>query len=270
MTPSYFGALGMRVLRGRTFDDGDRAGAPRVMVIDAAFAEQHWPGADPIGATVEVHDETQTVVGIVDTVRHNGLDETPARPQMYFAVAQAPQSEMTLVVKSALPPSALTPSIRAAVMAVDPNQPVSNIQSYDEIIDESLADRRLSMTLLGWFAAAAVALALIGVYGVVAYGVTRRYGEFGVRLALGASGGTIMALVLREVAVLGIVGMLFGIAGALALGGYLESQLFGVSAYDPLTFVLVPPLVLAFALFACWLPARRASEVDPMHVLRGE
>ncbi len=279
VSPSYFSTLGMRLKRGRLLDARDRPDAPATMVIDEAFAAIHWPGAEAIGERVRVggshqqdgeEDPGVTVVGVVETVRHNGLDEEPPRPQMYFPVAQSAPHSMTLVMKSPLPQTTLTEAIRRAVLSVNPDQPVSDIRTYQQIIDESLTERRLVMTLLGLFAGAAVLLALIGIYGVVSYGVTRRTQEFGVRLAMGARARNILLLVLRQVASIALIGVAIGSAGALALGGYLQSQLFGVSARDPLTFALVPVMVIAFALLACLLPARRAAHIDPMVALREE
>lgn len=269
----------MRLKRGRLLDERDHADAPKAMVIDAAFAAVHWPGNDAIGQRVRVggshgadgeEDPGTTVVGIVETVRHNGLDVEPPRPQMYFPMAQSAPHYMTLVVKSPLPLAVLTDTIRRAVLAVNPDQPVSEIRAYQQIIDDSLTERRLAMTLLGLFAAAAVLLALIGVYGVVSYGVTRRTQEFGVRMAMGARNRNILLLVLRRVALLALLGVAIGTVGALALGGYLQAQLFGIGARDSLTFALVPAAVLAFALLACLWPARRASRTDPMAALREE
>lgn len=277
VTPSYFSTMGMRLKGGRLLDARDHAEAPSVMVIDQAFAAAHWPGEDPIGMLIRrgSHDDAEsgepvTVVGVVETVRHNGLDVEPPRPQMYFPLAQGPARFMTLVVKSHLPASVIEDPIRRAVLAVSPEQPVRSVTAFGEIIDDSLAQRRLGMTLLGLFAGVAVLLALIGIYGVVSYGVTRRTQEFGVRMAMGARGSNILALVLRQVAVISLIGIAIGAAGALALGGYLESQLFGISARDPLTFTLIPVLLIAFALAACLLPARRAARTDPMEVLRNE
>lgn len=279
VTPSYFSTLGMRLKLGRLLDERDHADAPPTVVIDEAFAAVHWPGSDAIGERIRVggghgvdgeEDEGITVVGVLETVRHNGLDVEPPRPQMYFPVAQSAPHSMTLVVKSPLPAAVLTDSVRRAVLSVNPDQPVSDIRAYQQIIDESLTERRLAMTLLGVFAGAAVLLALIGIYGVVSYGVTRRTQEFGVRLAMGARDRNILLLVLRQVVSTALVGVALGAAGALALGGYLQSQLFGISARDPLTFTLVPVIVIAFALLACLLPARRASRIDPMVALREE
>ena len=274
VSPSYFDAIGMRLLRGRLFDARDHADAPAVMVIDQGFAEKHWPGADPIGQRVGNssgdEDSFATVVGIVATVQHNGLDVEPPRPQMYFPLAQSPDRAMNLVVRSALDADALTPSLRRAVSAVNPDQPVGNIQSYDTIIGDSLSGRRLSLTLLGVFAGLALALALIGIYAVVSYRVGRRSAEFGVRVVLGAGARDIRGLVLTQAVGVAAIGIIVGAAGAAALVRVIENQLFAVGAYDPLTFVTVPLALVAFTLLAAWVPARRASRVDPMEVLRDE
>ena len=277
VTPGYFGTIGMRLLTGRLLDDRDQPDAPMAMVIDQSFAETHWPGENPIGRQVVFgagHGEHQlsvTVVGIVGTVRHNGLDVEPPRPQMYFPMAQRPETDdIRLVVKAAIPPENLVEPVRQAVLAVDPEQPITDARPYRTIVDDSLADRRLSMTLFGFFAAVAAVLALVGIYGVIAYGVTRRTQEIGVRMAMGASGRRILALVLRQVGFIGLIGVATGLAGAALLGRLMESQLFGVGAHDPLTFTLVPATLIGFALLACLLPARRAARTQPTEALRHE
>ena len=275
VSASYFDTLGMRLVRGRLIEPQDRADTQRVMVIDEAFATAHWPGADPLGQRVVVGRadpdvEPWTVVGVVQTVRHDGLDVEPPRPQMYFPYTQSTPNAMLLVAKSTIGADALTPAIREAVLAVNPDQPVGDIQGYDAIIEDSLSGRRLGLTLLSVFAGLAVLLALIGIYAVVSYRVGRRTEEFGVRLALGARAGDIRALVLSQAARIAAVGVVIGAIGAAALVRLLQSQLFGVSAYDPLTFAAVPLALLAFTLFATWLPARRAARIDPMEALRDE
>jgi ABC-type antimicrobial peptide transport system permease subunit len=210
------------------------------------------------------------VIGVVATVRHNGLDVEPPRPQMYFAVAQEASSDVTVLVKTAVPPTDLIEPLREAILAVDPAQPIRDAQAFNDIIGESLGDRRLSLSLLTTFALIAVALALIGVYGVISYGVSRRTQEFGVRIALGGGDWHIFGLVISQVAKVALAGVGAGLLGAVVVSGLLSHQLFGVSRFDATTFMAVPLVIVACAMVACMLPARRAVRIAPMEALREE
>jgi len=275
VSPDYFDAIGQRMVRGRPFDERDRAGPP-VVVIDENFAQTHWPGKDPLGEQIVLgahgREQTQlTIVGIVNSVRYEGLDVEPPYPQMFFPFAQRPPTnDVFLVVKGDVAPETLAGPVKQAVLAVDPDQPLRDAKPFRAIVGDSLADRRLSMSLFGFFAAVAAALALVGIYGVISYGVARRTQEFGVRIAMGADGGRILRLVLGQVGRIALLGVVLGAAGALALGPLLASQLFGVSSHDPLTFALVPAGVIAFALLACIWPAYRAARIQPTEALRYE
>lgn len=274
VTTDYFRTIDMRLLQGRLFDERDRAEAPQVMVIDQQFADRHWPGEEPIGRQVDLgaHGEPDIaeVIGVVATVRHNGLDVEPPRPQMYFAVAQEASSDVTVLVKTAVPPTDLIEPLREAILAVDPTQPIRDAQAYNDIIGESLGDRRLSLSLLTTFALIAVALALIGVYGVISYSVSRRTQEFGVRIALGSGDRHIFGLVILQVAKVALAGVGIGLLGAVVVSGLLSHQLFGVSRFDASTFLAVPLVIVACAILACLLPARRAVRINPMAALREE
>lgn len=272
VTTDYFRTIDMRLLRGRLFDERDHAEAPQVMVIDQQFADRHWPGEEPIGQQVDLgaHGEADIaeVIGVVATVRHNGLDVEPPRPQMYFTVAQAASSDVTVLVKTAVPPTDLIEPLREAILAVDPAQPIRDAQAYNDIVGESLGDRRLSLSLLTTFALIAVALALIGVYGVISYSVSRRTQEFGVRIALGSGDRHIFGLVISQVAKVALAGVAIGLLGAVVVSGLLSQQLFGVSRFDASTFVAVPLVIVACAIVACLLPARRAVRIKPVVALR--
>ncbi|HET6603008.1 MAG TPA: ABC transporter permease [Xanthomonadaceae bacterium] len=279
VTPGYFEALGMTLMRGRLIEAQDRAGRPEVMVVDEAFAREHWPEGDAIGQQVlrgGRHDESEgpespiTVVGVVRTVRHNGLDVEPPRPQMYFPADHDPLSNATLVLRTVGDPANASEAVTRTVQDVDPLLPLTSVQPFTAIIDDSLSGRRLSLSLLGVFAVVAAVLAVLGIYAVMSYGVSRRAQEMGVRIAVGAGTGSIVNLVLREVARLTAIGLVIGFIGAALLGRYIESQLFGVGAYDPLTFLGVAMLILLAALAAGALPARRATRVDPLVALREE
>lgn len=270
----YFRTIDMRLLRGRLFDARDRVDSTQVMVIDQQFADNHWPGEDAIGKQVNLggRDEPDLyeVVGVVATVRHNGLDVEPPRPQMYFPVAQNASRDVTVLLRTTVPPTDVVGPLREAILAVDPAQPMRDAQPYNNIIGESLGGRRLSLSLLTTFALLAVALSLIGVYGVISYSVARRTQEFGVRIALGSGNRHIFKLVLTQVVRVAVIGVAVGLVGAVVLGGLLSNQLFGIGRYDATTFVVVPLVVVLCALIACLLPARRAVATQPVEALRYE
>lgn len=272
VSEQYFAAMGIRSLRGRVFEERDRAGAPGVMLIDKLFAERYWPDENPIGKVVAFSGSISLrVIGVVDNVRYDGLDVEAPRPQLYISFAQYPaRDDVHLVVKGHANASGLIEPVRQAVLSVDPAQPIHAARPYRSIIDDSLADRRLGMSLFGFFAGLSALLATIGIYGVISHAVAMRAQELGVRIALGARGGNVLWLVLRRVALIALAGAAIGAAGALALGSYLRNQLFGVSAHDPLIFTLVPVAIVASALLACLLPAWRAVCIDPVNTLRDE
>ena len=269
VTPGYFRAAGITLLHGRDFHAADRAGAPRVAVIDDVFARAAWRGTDPIGQTMRV-DRVQEPVMVVGIVRQAHLYQMhePSRGQVYVPHAQTPALGMTLVLRSAGDPAALAPAIRRAVADLDPLQPVAEIKPLPQVVDERLADRRLGMTLLAVFASVAMVLAAVGIYGLMAYAVTQRTSEIGIRLALGAPAGAIRRAVLARSGLLAGCGVLIGGAGAYAASGWLSAQLYGVSATDAATFAAVGIGLLVVALLASYLPARRATRIDPARALR--
>jgi predicted permease len=284
VTAGYFESMGMTLARGRFITAGDHENAPLVAVINETMAERYWPGVDPIGKRFHIGDRDQpwiTVVGVTRQVRHNAVVETP-RAEMYVAHAQwdaagasTPRS-MSFVVRTtrnrgrAHDPRALVGHVRRAVHALDPKLPISDVQTLEQVAGDSLARPRFTTTLLGVFAALALTLATIGIYGVVSLLVTRRRQEIGIRMALGARRGSILQMVLRRGMVLAAVGLVIGLTGALWLTGALTSLLYGVTRFDPLTFAAAPALLAGVALLACVVPAARAAAVNPVIALRDE
>jgi len=265
----FFPAFGIPLLRGRFFAEADNSGqAPRVMIINDVLARRLFPDEDPIGRLLNFKNATWEIVGVVGSVRQYQLDVDP-RPQLYLPAYHFPWTTM-FAVRTRVPPLTLAGDVRRAVQAVDPQMPVAHLAALSDAVDNSLQGRRTVMTLLVIFAATALLLACIGIYGVMAYSVAQRTREMGIRIALGAGVGQVIRLVLRDGLKLVLVGVLIGGAGSLGVGQLLSSQLYGVSGQDPLVFSLVAFVLLAVALVACWLPARRATRVDPVAALRAE
>jgi putative ABC transport system permease protein len=281
-TPGHLDALGVRLLRGRFIEEHDTMGAQPVTVIDDEFARLYFPGEEPVGQYFEGDRENDMpdslIVGVVGHVKNYGLDSPgPVQAEMYRARAQVPEKfqpilaeRVTLLVRTLQEPESLTAAVRRAVQEVDPNQPVYNVQTMERVVSDSIASQRLSMLLLIIFAAVAVVLAAVGIYGVMSYAVAQRTHEIGVRMALGAQGGDVLRMVVRQGMVLVLAGVGVGLLGAVALTRLMSGLLYGVSATDPLTFAGVPLLLAAIALVACLVPARRATKVDPMEALRYE
>jgi len=272
ITPNYFATMGIPLREGRIFTEGDNLDRSRVVVIDQTFAQRFFPNQDPIGRHLQVPDATRPareIVGVVGAVRDTGFDQQP-RPTIYFPSLQSPDQTMSLVVRTSLPPSTILPAIKNAIWSVDRNQPVFEVRSMDEIVSGIVSAPRVAFLLLGVFASLALALAAIGIYGVTSYLVSQQTHEIGVRMALGAQPRDISRMVLGHGARLAGIGIIGGTAAALALTRLLSSLLFGVSATDPLTFVVGAILLTMVALAACYVPARRAMHVDPVVALRCE
>jgi putative ABC transport system permease protein len=237
------------------------------------MARQFWPRENPLGQVVTMKDWgpplTGEIVGVVGDVKTNGLDEAVG-PMIYWPYFQFPQLFNTIVVRAEGEPSSLVPAVKAAIWAVDRNQPIAKIETLEQLLSESLARRRLYMILLGIFAAAALLLASVGIYGVMSYSVNQRTQEMGIRIAVGAERNDVLRLILGQGARAALLGIAVGIATALALTRLMTSLLFGVSARDPLTFVGVATLLTLVGLGASFLPARRAMRVDPIVALRHE
>lgn len=269
----YFRTMGIPLLAGREFTDADNATGKRVMLINQTMARQYWPRENPLGQVVTMKDWgpplTGEIVGVVGDVKTNGLDEAVG-PMIYWPYFQFPQLFNTIVVRAEGEPSRLVPAVKAAIWAVDRNQPIAKIETLEQLLSESLARRRLYMILLGIFAAAALLLASVGIYGVMSYSVNQRTQEMGIRIAVGAERNDVLRLILGQGARAALLGIAVGIATALALTRLMTSLLFGVSARDPLTFAGVATLLTLVGLGASFLPARRAMRVDPIVALRHE
>jgi putative ABC transport system permease protein len=277
ITPGYFKALRIPVRAGRTFTERDDETAPEVVVINEEAARRFWPAKDPIGEQIHlgvrladgVRSGQKTIVGVVGNVKFGGLDVS-APPEVYLPHAQHPVSDMTVVVRTAGDPIAFAPVARADLAALDRERPLAAVRTMDDVVGRSIAERRFTMLLLASFAAVAVLLAAIGVYGVLAYVVSQRTQEIGLRLAIGAAPDDVVRLFLREGVTLAIVGLAAGLAGALVAGRALDALLFGVTSTDPITYAGVAGALGFAALAASYLPARRAARVDPMMALRAD
>jgi putative ABC transport system permease protein len=273
-SPGYFEAMGISLLKGRLFTDQDNDQAQRVAVISRSMAEKLFPGGDPIDRRIRLGGRQSqapwmTVVGVVNDVRAEGLDKEE-QPQLYRPLLQASNLNFVLVIRAASNPEALSEAVRAEVQSLDPDLPVFAFRTMDKLVSSAISDRRFAMTLLGVFAALALLLAAVGIYGVMSYSVTQRTHEIGVRMALGASSRDVMRLILGQASALILIGTAIGLAGALAATRFLGFMLFGVTPTDPVTFAAITPLLGVVALVACYFPARRAMKVDPMEALRYE
>ena len=270
VTPGYFDAVDLPLLSGRAIEAGDRADGPRVVVINRTLAEQLWPRARAEGKTIRIFgDQPFRVVGVVGDAHQRALDVAP-RPEMYVPLTQWPLAGMVVMVESSLPPASLVHSATAAVWEVAPDVPVTRARPLSAVVDASLERRRFFVRVLAFFGALALGLGAVGVYGVTAYAVGARRREFGVRLALGATGHQLVRSALSSAMAPVAVGLAAGLAGSLAAGRLLAGLLFGVGPRDPLTLAAAALILGAVAAVAGWLPARRASRLDPARVLRAE
>jgi len=282
----YAEAMGLPLLRGRFLSDQDTEKAPGVAVIDDNLARGLFPNQDPIGQRLTMRgigpmpDLPLEIVGVVGHVKHFGLDgdaKQKIQYQFYFPYRQVPDvfltqmaSNITLVTRTATDPLAMTSAVKEQVLAVDKDQPVSNIRTMEQIVSDSIAQQRFSMLLLGIFAAVALVLAGVGIYGVMSYSVAQRTHEMGIRMALGARATDVLRLIVKQGMMLAALGVGIGLVAAFMLTRLMASLLYGVSATDPLTFIAISLLLAGVALGACFVPARRATKVDPMVALRYE
>jgi putative ABC transport system permease protein len=291
-SPDYFKALSIPLREGRYFTEQDnrshlteektRGLTPdqinfmglNKVIIDEEFARRYWPGESAIGKYLRFGSRERPVlveiIGVVGRVKMDSLDGDSNRVQGYFPFLQTPSGGMTVVVKGTSDPTALVAAARSQILAVDSDQPIYQVRTMNEIRSESVASQRLNLTLLSIFAGVALILALVGIYGVMSYAVTQRTHEIGIRLALGAQTSNVMQMVIGNGMMMAGTGVVLGLGGAFLLTRWMSSMLFGIGAKDPLTFISVPLILLGVALLACFVPARRATKVDPMIALRYE
>jgi putative ABC transport system permease protein len=271
----YFGVMQIPIRAGRDFHATDREGQPLVAIVNEAFVRQLLPGQSPIGARIDWTNEPHqwmTIVGVAGDVKHYGLNQ-PVDPAVYAPFSQNDEAWrrwMTLVIRTRVPVGGLVEDVKRQVWSLDSQIPVSSIQSMDDLLAVSVAQQRFNMLLLGIFAALAVALAGVGIYGMVAYRVNQRTREIGVYIALGAQHRDVLRLVMKDGVKLALLGIVLGLAGAIALTRLMVSLLFEVKPTDPATLIGVALLLAAVALLACYIPARRALRIHPMTALRCE
>jgi len=271
--PEYFHTVRIPLLSGRDFTAHDNQDAPKVAIINRTMADHFWPNQDPIGkrfAYNEEHPKWFTVVGVVGDVLQYGLDQTTTAPEAYFPEFQSQYPSMMALVRTGADPLGQLPALGAAVREVDSQIPVYQPRELDEVVHESFSQQRFLALLLGLFAGLALVLAAVGIYGVIAYSVAQRTHEIGIRMALGAGWRNVMGMVLREGMVMAVAGVVAGLAGAWGLTRFLASLLYGVRPTDLITFVSVPLVLVSVSFLACYVPARRATRVDPTVALRYE
>ena len=270
ISPDYFKVLQTTLLRGRSFTEGDEDGKPLVAIIDESTAHKYWPIRDPLGRRVRFGRDPSkpwtTVVGIVKDIKSDGLDINGV-PHIYVSTYQDSSKELSVVLRTSLPATLLEPEIRHEIQSIDPGLPVFNVSSMNDILDRSLASRRFSADLVGGFAGLAVLLASIGIYGLLAYMVSQRSREIGIRMALGARQGDILRMFLRKGVALAGLGIVAGLVVSASTASMMASLLYGVRPHDPAVFLIVPLLLLAVAALASYLPARRATKVNPIVAL---
>jgi putative ABC transport system permease protein len=274
VSPGYFETVGMRIVHGRGFTEADHADAPRAVVINETFARQAWPQQDPLGRRIRAGDDTSqapwmTVVGVIRDAHRSDVTRA-IRPELYMSSLQVTPRTQTLLIRTAADPNAVVPIVRRELQALDPQLPLFDVTTLERELSQTLSQPRFQATLLAGFAAIALLLATIGIYGVTAHAVGQRTQEVGIRMAMGAARRDVLRMMLVQHLRPAIAGLLVGIAGAMALSRFLRSLLFGVSATDPVTFALVSLILLLVAAVACFVPARRATRVDPLVALRNE
>jgi putative ABC transport system permease protein len=268
---SYFKAMGIPLLKGRLFNEHDAADAKGRVIINSTMARRYWPDEDPVGKRLHINWDSQDdeVIGVVGDVKHTGLDAT-VRPMTYWPYARNPYGTMTVAVRTAADASQAGNSIAALVRHMDPDLVVAGVSTMEEVVANSVAERRITMLLLTIFAGAALLLSAVGIYGVIAYSVTQRTQEIGIRMALGAQQRDVLRMVIKQAVILAGAGIAAGAAGAFGLARLMEGLLFEVRPADPLTFGIVSAILAAVAIFASYVPGRRATRVDPVVALRAE
>jgi putative ABC transport system permease protein len=273
VSPGYFEAIGTPLLAGRGIMAEDREAEHQVVVVSQALAEKHFPGENPLGRRIrfgrDESDPLAEIVGVVGDVQHYHLGQSSI-PQVYVSFLQRPTGDLSFVINASVPPLSLVDQLREIIGAVDPDQPLVRIQAADAMVSASISMPRFRTLLMAGFGVTALLLAVVGLYGVMAYSVSQRTKEIGVRMALGATRGSVLGLIFREGIPLVGSGLVLGLGGAIILSRILESMLFGVGARDPLVFTAVPLLLAVVAVTAMWIPARYATRVDPVRALGEE
>jgi len=271
--PNYFRTMNIPLIKGRNFTEREATEVSRVVIVNESLVRRYFPDEDPIGKRVTIEMSNQPVpseiIGVVGDVKHVGLDTEP-RAMSYWPHPELARSFMTLVIRTESDPLSLAASVQREVRAIDKDQPVADVRTMEQLLSDSMARARFSTLLLSIFAAVALILSAVGIYGVMSYSVSQRTHEIGIRMALGASRRDVLKLVVGQGIVMSLIGMAIGLAASFALTRLISSLLFGVSAADPMTFTVVSLLLIGIALLACYIPARRATKVDPMIALRYE
>jgi predicted permease len=274
VTPEFFATLGIPLVKGRNFSADDHAQAPGAVIVSEALAQRYWPGENPLGKRLREHGEDNpwfTIVGVAADVKYRRLPRNPNDdPDVYFPLLQRPTNNLSLAVRTTVDPTSLSSAMRSELQKLDPELPVFGITTMAQRVANQTTQSRFSTWLLGIFGGLALVLAAVGIYSVMAYAVEQRTHEIGIRLALGARAGDVVKLVIGQGMRLALLGVGLGLGAALALTQLLKQLLFGVAAADPLTYAVIALLLAFVALLACWIPARRATKVDPMIALRCE
>jgi predicted permease len=282
VTAGYFESLGATLLKGRLINETDNDKAPPVAVVDEKFAHRFWPNGEALGKRVSIggpgSQRWGEIVGVIRHIRYYGTNKEgqdrayfpEGREQVYYPLAQNPQRTMYLALHTATDPTNLTNAVRSVVQSLDRELPVYDVKTMNQLVSTAVANPRLNLVLMGIFAGVALVLATVGIYGVMSYAVTQRTHEIGIRMALGAQTSDVMKMVVGQGMALTGAGVVFGLAGALLTTRLMSSLLFGVSATDPVTFGIISLILVGVALGACFIPARRATKVDPMIALRYE
>jgi predicted permease len=272
VSADYFRVLKARLVAGRMFDGRDRTVAPAVVMVNDAFVRRWFPGENPIGRRVDFSWDTkglQTVIGVIADMKEEALGQ-PVSPALYIPLAQRPSDAMYLVVRSVADPEGLVPTLRREVLALDPNEPLTDVRLLDDVVTSGLASSRVSSSVVSLFSLIALVLAAIGLYGVVSYTVVQRTPEIGVRMALGARPGEVLQLIFAHGLLLLSLGLGAGAVSALALTRLMSAQLFGVVASDPATYGAIAVMLVGVTGLASLIPALRAAHVDPLVALRQE
>jgi predicted permease len=278
VTPGYFATFGIRITRGRAFTESDAAGGMPVAIVNSALVKKYFSDVDPLTQMVSVEQLIPGVtnlgppinwqiVGVYENVR-NGGPKGDGFPEIDVPFAQSPWPDVSMAVRTASDPDSMSKSLAAVIRSVDPDLPMADVKSMDHLLEESLGGDRFGAVLFGGFAFIALALAAFGIYGVMSFAVAQRTREIGLRMALGAGEGQVMGLIMKEGMTLGVIGLLIGLLGSYGIGRLMKSMLYGIGSIDPVAFSAVAAILLLSALIACYIPARRATHVDPMAALR--